>query len=713
MQDSTYPFTRDLVFIGGGHTHALVLRSWAMKPLPGVRVTLINPGPTAAYSGMLPGHVAGHYDRDELDIDLVRLCRRAGARLIMGPATGIVPASKRIQVEGWPDVAYDIASIDVGITSDMPGLPGFPEHGVPAKPLGPFASKWAGFRAGQGPARVAVIGGGVAGAELAMAMAHALRRDGREARLTLLDRGRALDRLGDRAQDRLRAALHELRVEIRDSVTPLRVTRTEVTLDSGEHIAADFVTGAAGARPHPWLAQSALADAQGFIPVDARLRSRDASVYAVGDCAEMTEHPRPKAGVYAVRQAPVLLYNLRAALSGAGGQKRYVPQRDYLKLISMGGKSALAERSGRVLSGPLLWRWKDWIDRRFMARFDPPAPAPRPVLPWPRAAGLREALGPKPMCGGCGAKVGPGALHAALTTFSDDAPSDDAAILTTGEARQVISTDHLRAMVDDPVTMARIAAIHALGDIWAMAAKPQAALASLVLPRQSSELAERSLREIMQAAGEVMEAAGARIVGGHSTLGPELTIGFTVTGLCDRAPITQAGARPGDVLVLTKPIGSGVIMAAEMAGAARGGHVAAALRVMAQPQGAAARILGTAYAMTDVTGFGLAGHLRAICNASGTGAELSLKDVPLFPGALDLSRQGVRSSLFDQNRAGFAQVSDDPRSDLLFDPQTGGGLLAAIAPKQAESCLANLRDQGFEAAIIGQITDRAGVLDIS
>ena len=713
MQNTPYPVSRDLVLIGGGHTHALVLRSWAMKPLPGVRVTLVNPGPTAAYSGMLPGHVAGHYDRDSLDIDLVRLCRRAGARLVMAPATGLDPAKRRVHVRGRPDLAYDIASLDVGVTSTIPDLPGFAEHAVPAKPLGPFASEWARFRAGHGPARVAVIGGGVAGAELALAMAYALRRDGRDARITLLDRGRALDTLGRAAQARLRDALHGLRVTLREGVTPARVTARGITLDSGEEIAAEFVTGAAGAQPHAWLAETGLADARGFVPVDARLRSRDGAVFAVGDCAHMTAHPRAKAGVFAVRQAPVLFHNLRAALSEAGGQKTYRPQKDYLKLISMGGKRALAERNGRVLSGPLLWRWKDWIDRRFMARFDLPASRPRPVLPWPRAAGLREAMGPKPMCGGCGAKVGPGALHAALAPLPDGTPRDDAALLTTGGARQVVSTDHLRALVEDPVTMARIAAVHALGDIWAMGAAPQAALASIILPRQSAELAERSLREIMQAAGEVMTRAGAEIVGGHSMLGAELSIGFTVTGLCAGEPIGLAGARPGDALVLTKPIGSGVVMAADMDGTARGAHVAAALRVMAQPQGAAAELLKDAHAMTDVTGFGLAGHVRTICDASGVGVDLRLGDIPLLPGALDLSRQGVRSSLFDQNRAGVDHLPATARGDLIFDPQTGGGLLAAIPADTAPARLDALRARGIEAALIGQVTDRAGVLEIS
>ncbi|KAB2877454.1 MAG: bifunctional NADH dehydrogenase FAD-containing subunit/selenide, water dikinase SelD, partial [Albidovulum sp.] len=172
------PLTRDLVLIGGGHTHALVLRMWGMRPLPGVRLTLISPEPAAAYSGMLPGHVAGHYPREALQIDLVRLARHAGARLILGRAEGIDRAAGRIRVQGRPAVAYDVASIDIGITSDMPALTGFAANAVPAKPLDAFADAWEAFagRAARGEAapRVAVIGGGVAGVELALAAHHRL-----------------------------------------------------------------------------------------------------------------------------------------------------------------------------------------------------------------------------------------------------------------------------------------------------------------------------------------------------------------------------------------------------------------------------------------------------------------------------------------------------------------------------------------------------------
>ncbi len=580
MQNA-YPFSRDLVLVGGGHSHALVLRAFAMRPLPGARLTLIDPAPTAAYSGMLPGFVAGHYGRDDLDIDLVRLARLAGARLILGAVTGLDPDARTLHVAGRPPIAFDVAAFDVGITSAMPVLPGFAAHGVPAKPLTPFARAWEDWRDGTGRRDAAVIGGGVAGTELAMAMAHALRARGAEHAVHLIDRSGILAEATPGGKARLRDAMRALGVTVHEGTPVAEVTADAVILTDGTRLASTFTVGAAGAFPHPWMADLGLTTTDGYLTVDAFLRTSDPAIFATGDCAHLSHAPRPKAGVFAVRQAPVLFDNLVATLSG-GDLRPYAPQRDYLKLVSLGGKRALAEKWGRAASGTLLWRWKDRIDRAFMAKFTGLEPMAAPRLPATHALELDAAMGDKPLCGGCGAKVGRGALRAALAQVPgaarDDVESvagDDAAILRVGGVRQVLSTDHLRAVTDDPAMMTRIAAIHALGDVWAMGAAPQGALCSIVLPRMSARLQERTLAEIMAVATQVMEDAGAAILGGHTSMGAEMTIGFTVTGNAGDRPVTLAGAREGDVLVLTKPLGSGTILAAEMQGAAPGGVVAA------------------------------------------------------------------------------------------------------------------------------------------
>lgn len=706
----TVPIVKDVVLVGGGHSHALLLRKWGMSPVPGARLTVINPAPTAPYTGMLPGFVAGHYGRDELEIDLVRLARFAGARIILGMVTAIDRNAKTLTVQGRPPIPYDIASIDIGITSAMPEIPGFMEHGIAAKPLGPFAARWDAFRKVGGP--VAVIGGGVAGVELAMAMAHAL---GSKGSVSVIDASSALEDLSAPTRERLLGELGTQNITLEENARVASVASDHVTLQDGRTLKAALTVGAAGARPFPWLADIGLDLKDGYISVDAQLRAlSDPSIYAVGDCAHLSHAPRPKAGVFAVRAAPVLTHNIRADLIG-GQRKAFTPQAHYLKLVSLGRKAALADKWNRSFQSNWAWDWKDRIDRKFMDRLNHPPAMAAPKTPKGAAKGVRDAIGPKPLCGGCGAKVGPSLLDTTLASLPhvsrsdlESAPGDDAAVLTFGDTRQVLSTDHLRAFWHDPYVMSRIAALHALGDVWAMGAVPQIALAQITLPRMAEAKQAQWLDEIMRAASDVFGAEGASIAGGHTTLGPELVIGFTVTGTTDRAA-TLRGAKEGDALILTRPIGVGTLLVGEMEMHADGNHVAAMLKTLMTPQGDAARLLArVANALTDVTGFGLAGHAARMGAAANLSVEIDLDAVPVFAGAEALAEAGLRSTLWLANRAAVsAQVPDTPRAALLFDPQTAGGLLCAVAQSDTQPLVDGLLDLGHEAAVIGRFVSGA------
>lgn len=712
-----FPYTRDLVLVGGGHTHALFLKMWGMKPLAGVRLTLIDPSPVAAYSGMLPGFVAGHYTADDLSIDLVRLCRFAGARYVAGAAAGIDREKQVILIEGRPPVSYDVVSIDIGIHSRM-AINGFDASAVAVKPLWRFAEAWQSFLSeNERGKRVVTIGGGVAGVELALAAKHAL---GNGAEIIVLDRDEVLRAVPSRARSKLLKTLELNGVVCRGDVEISHITDRHVHLADGGSVAADFVLGAAGARPHSWVKQIGLDLKDGFICVDENLRSSDPSIFAVGDCAHMEFAPRPKAGVFAVRQAPILFHNLRAALSSQK-LRSYRPQKDYLKLISLGDKSAMAEKRGLVLKGHVLWVLKDRIDRGFMRKLQNLSTMGRDALPDLKADGLQEEYGTVPYCAGCGAKVAGTALAAALDgatgQLRDDVMvlhGDDAAVIGENGRRQVVTTDHLSAISDDPVMMTRIALVHALGDIWAMGAVPQALLVSLTVPKMSPELQVRTMSEIMQTADREARKFGAAIAGGHSALGDNLVVGFTATGLIEGEPITRSGAQLGDALILTKPIGIGVLMAAEMRGLACGNDVVKAFEAMCQPQDTSSQILATAHAMTDVTGFGLAGHLAGICRSSRCGARISLDAIPFLDGAVELSLAGVRSSLFEHNRTSSGAVfgASGATADLLFDPQTAGGLLAVVPEVTADELLIKLRGAGYPAARIGTITNEEGVIQV-
>ncbi len=703
------PLTRDIVLIGGGHAHALLLRQWGMDPLPGARLTLINPSATAPYTGMLPGFVAGHYSRDMLEIDLVRLARFAGARMVFGKADGIDRQNRLIRVEGRVPIGYDYASLDIGITSNMPDLPGFGTHGIAAKPLGPFADRWRDHLAGDaGP--VVVIGGGVAGIELALAMTHALEGRGE---VRIVEAETALRGVSAATAERLREELKKAGIDLLENVTVSEVFADSVSLSTGDTLPSALTVGVAGARPFGWLTDTGLDLDDGYVAVGPDLRSmNDPRVFAVGDCAHLAASPRPKAGVFAVRAAPVLTRNLKAAAVDRP-LEAFRPQSHYLKLISLGGKSALADRRSRSFGGAWAWRWKDWIDRRFMGRL---YHLPQMTQPNRPSLAASEAIEIQPLCGGCGSKIGPNVLSRVLAELTgarrDDVeagPGDDAALLKIGDSCQALTVDHLRAFWEDPWLFGRIAAIHALGDIWAMGASPQAALAQITLPRLAPALQERTLREIMAAASDVFGSEGAEIVGGHSTQGAEMTIGFTVTGLIPEKPITLSGGQLGDKLILTRPLGSGTLFAAEMAGRANGDDIEAALRTMAELQSDAAHMLApSAHAMTDVTGFGLAGHAARMADVSGLTAEIDLAALPFFDGAESLAEAGIRSTIWQANREAVRfDGPDNPRSVLLFDPQTAGGLLAAVPAKAVDQLHSELTALGHRAAIIGTLRDKS------
>ena len=705
-----------------------------MRPQPGVRITLVNPDPVAPYTGMLPGLIAGHYRREEVMIDLVRLAAQAGARLIFDRACGLDPAGRRLRLQGRGWIGYDLLSVDIGIGSGLPDVPGFADNAVAAKPLGPYAARWEAFLAAV-PAvpRVTVVGAGLGGVELALATAHRLAGTGRTGRVTLVDAAQeVLTAVAPGARARLMRALDRAGVVLRPGSRPVDFGPGQVILEGGEVLASDFTVTAAGARPQEWLRDTGLAMDDGFVAVDEHLRSSDPAVFAVGDCAHLAASPRPEAGVYAVRAAPVLDRNLRAALSG-GTLSPFRPQRDYLKLVSSGARTAVADRrlAGRPVSaeGAWVWAWKDRIDRAFMARFAPGPRPERPEVPDGAATGLAGLISARPRCLGCGGKVGAAALATAVAHLPAadrpdvlTGPGDDAAVLAaSGGGVQVITTDQLTALWPEPGLMARLAAVHALGDVWAMGAAPQVALAQVGLPEAGEAAQARDLAEITKAASGIFRTAGADLVGGHTAGAGALTLGFTVTGLAAR-PLGKGGMRPGDALILTKPIGSGTIFAALMAdapaprGLILGEAVAAALAAMARPMDIDSALLApAAHALTDVTGFGLAGHLLELCRASDCGAEVALADLPLLPGAEALAAAGEASSLAPANRAacaGALTTPPGPRADLLFDPQTCGGLLAAVPADLAEATLAALRAAGVPAARIGRATEGSPLIRV-
>jgi len=712
--------TRDLVLVGGGHAHVHVLKSFGMRPLPGVRLTLVTLDVETPYSGMLPGYVAGHYRLEECHIDLGRLARFAGARLIRDEAIGLDRARRAVLTRAHPPIRYDLLSIDIGSAPRSGDVPGAAENTTAVKPIDHFAKRWEALLARAGEMqrlRLVVVGGGAGGVELALSAQYRLAQLlEKSAEISLVTRDTLLPSHNRLVRRLFEGILGERGITLLTGSEVVRVEPGELVCAEARRIGFDEALWVTEAGAAPWLEETGLPlTAEGFVVIDERLRSTgDSSIFAAGDVATMLAHPREKAGVYAVRQGPPLAANLRRALAGKP-LRCAVPQRRGLALIGTGDEQAVASRGPLTAHGAWLWQLKDWIDRRWMRRYT--------ELP-----AMQSQPGEEPMrCGGCAAKVPAAVLGRVMERLQPasnaavmiglDGPDDAALISFPGTPPLLQTVDFFRAMVDDPYLFGRIAANHALGDIYAMGGAPETALAIATLPAARAPIIEYDLFHMLRGGLDVIEPAGAVLVGGHSAEGAELALGFAVTGRPRPGKLLRkSGLRPGDRLILTKPLGTGVVLAAGARGLIASRLVEAAIASMVQSAASAAEGLleYRATACTDVTGFGLLGHLLEMLRASKMDAVLDPEGIPALDGALSLLGRGITSSLHADNVAALAALDreapgvTDPMAALLIDPQTAGGLLAGVPAERAEPCLARLCDLGYRAALIGRVERMSG-----
>lgn len=750
MQKPAQPVLRDIVLVGGGHSHVGVLKRFGMNPIPGVRLTLICRDTHTPYSGMLPGYVAGHYSYDEVHIDLSRLAQFAGARFYRDEAVGLDLENQRILCRNRPPVPFDRLSINIGSAPQVGQVAGAREHAVPVKPIHRFNGRWqamlARLEAHRGPLSIAVVGAGAGGVELLLAMQYRLtnelRAQGQDPSQLSFHLFNAADEIlpthNPKVRDRFTRVLTDRKVQVHLRAKVEQVDAGQLRTADGRTFAVDeilWVTQAGGAD---WLRDTGLdLDDAGFIRVRDTLQSYShPNVFAAGDIATVVDHPREKAGVFAVRQGRPLADNLRRSVQGKP-LKPFQPQKEWLALISTGNKYAVASKGDIGFHGRWVWHWKNWIDKRFMERFsDLPAMAEDARGPKTSVALNQEetsqAISAVAMrCGGCGAKVGSTVLSRALGNLKpverDDvliglhAP-DDAAVLRVPDGMAVVHTvDFFRAFIDDPYVFGQVAANHSLGDIFAMGAEAQSATAVATVPYGLESKVEDVVFQMMSGAVEVLNAAGCALVGGHTGEGQELALGFAVNGYIDpESVMSKGGMRPGDMLILTKPIGTGTLFAAHARLEAKGRWIDAALDSMRLSNQKAAQCLRQfgAKACTDVTGFGLLGHLVEMTRPSGVDAELDLGAIPVLPGARETAAAGILSSLQPANirlRRGIrnqAEMVDNPLYPLIFDPQTAGGLLASVPGDKAAACVQALREMGYPAtAIIGCVTEQGEAIE--
>ena len=716
----------DIVLLGAGHTNAHIIRMWRMNPIPSTRLTCVSDHTIATYSGMLAGTLAGQYVPDEMEIDLIRLCASCGVRFIHAQTVGLDLADRRLLLQNRPAVKFDLLSIGIG---SRPVIPPGGKGGLSIKPMQTFRSRLMTTinktllqRAGE-TARLVVVGGGAAGVEVAFCLNELLKQKNinqSQLNMTLVEAAGEL--LAEMPPRTGQLAIREFQRRGISLRLNSRISRIEndkgLVFEDGQEMAADIILWATSAKPPELLDTMELPrDERGFLLTRNTLQSTgSANVFAVGDTGTVQGEKYAKAGVYAVRQGPLLWENLRRKLQG-DQLLPWQPQSSFLSLIGTGDDRAILTYRGFSFHAKWCWQLKDWIDSKFVAkyqRYDPPR-----MMPTTQNGSGEYDLSNQ--CGGCGSKASARVLQKGLSALSQpsyahvlmglDSPDDIALIANQRGPASAISTDFFTPFGDDPFLIGRIAALNALSDFYAKGAIPRAALSIAILPAGSEEQQAKLLEDLL--AGAVCELGPAEvpIVGGHTIVGPKLTFGFTILGDADTESVPRkATLSLGDSLVLTKPLGTGVLLAAHMQAACRADWWTPLIKSMLQSNREAAALAREAgvSAATDVTGFGLAGHLLEMLSSSPLSAEISLHSLPLLPGVQALLERGYESTLAPSNRQSYTEILLSPKlqekslTKILFDPQTSGGLLLTVSGSHLKQLLAK---GGKQMTMIGKIVD--------
>jgi selenide,water dikinase len=727
MNTASWPIEKNVVLVGAGNAHLVFIKGLAMRPrgaLGSVAITLVSEAPVVRYSAMVPAHLAGDYSLDSITIDLVRLCSRLGVRLVTERVVRIDPLARRVMFANRPPLTFDVLSLGVGSLPACPAHLPPPERSWTMRPLGVLIQKIAALdqqlaRSSQ-PFHLVVVGGGASGCELALAL-H--RRLGKHTgfRLSLLQGNeRLLPEFPPRVAEAFarefakRGIVHRLSSRVVDSQEGF------LLLESGERVGFDTVLWATQAAAPPLLRESGLAvDEAGFLLVRETLQSQgDPAIFGTGDCVTFPAYPDlPRNGVHAVRQGAVLIDNVKSFLHEEN-PRPFRPQSHCLALLNTADGQAI------LTYGPVTWksRWarllKDRIDRRWIRMFAELTPM--------MSAGEDEKAPVEMRCGGCGSKISSDVLSAVLKRIPiPDDPrivlgcraGEDAAVhrvkpeLFGAEPERLLevqTVDYFKAFIDDPYLFGRIAALNSVSDLYAMNARPFSALAIATLPYARGPIQEGQLYELLSGAVESLGRLGVVLTGGHTTEGSELALGFAVTGFAEEGRLFQkSNLQTGDVLISTKPLGSGALLAAWMRGECRAEWFERLLAGLLLSNGPAGEILARAgvTACTDVTGFGLAGHLLEMLDASRVSARLSEREVRLYPGFAEVVAKGIVSTLHRDNaKMSYRVQGKEPLPAWLFDPQTSGGLLAGVRPEEAGEVLADLQRAGYaDAVIIGEV----------
>jgi selenide,water dikinase len=680
--------SQTLILLGAGHANVAVIRHYAMHPDPHVRLIVVNPSGRAPYSGMLPGFLSGQYSEDDLFIDVGRLVHQAGGCLIRGRLSAIDATHQQVFIKPaaggavLPPIQYDVAVINTG-AAPAAAFESSHEALFYVKPLSQLLDALPAIDQLMATRHsLAIVGGGAAGIELSFAM-RARYGPTKQIRLITKHPFEADPAIAP-ASRQIRDSLQTAMIELHPCNPAVAATRGHVGLQDGTQLEADVVLVSTPVVSPQWLDASDLPRAHsGFLAVDARLAVRGCEgLYACGDVAEL-EADRPRCGVMAVRAGQYVARAVPQVLAGRS-VAAFRPQKRWLTLLNRGNGSAIGIKGSWVSTGHWVWRLKDRIDRAFMARYQlPPMESSHPMR-----------------CEGCAAKLPGQALESVFGNQFEDAVSSRGK-----KSTRYRSLDALTYVIEDPYLMGRLAMRHAIADLWAMGAHPKRALGLIGVSRAANPRLEADEFRLVHAG---LKAAakqyGATLDGGHSLALSQAVVAVSVEGKTSQ-PVHKQGAQPGDVWVMSGPLGSGILMAGMNAQKASSVWIDTWLEQALMALGEAAQVAVSlnVSAMTDVTGFGLAGHIKEMLEGASSDFVWE-QTIPVFDGVEPLLSEGVESTAAPGNRAYAGDLVRGAPHPVVFDPQTAGPLLVAIRPAEVSSLIDQWRQLGLDPHPVGHLT---------
>ena len=721
IKQQEIPINNDLVLIGGGHSHIMLMMELSQKPIQGNRITLISKEIDTPYSGMIPGFIEGIYTWRETHIDLYKLCFKLNIRFIHSEVLEISAINKEIILKQRPKIKFDVLSINTGIKSNNKTIKGALKYCVPVKPISKLSDNF--LTEIKKNNNIAFIGGGPASVELALGLQKRFKNKKSNFKISIITgKNGLLSSFPPKTRKVAKQTLQNTQINVIEKVEVIEVKKDKLLLSNKTKLKIDKSILSTNAMPPEWIKKSdIILNPDNFIIVNDKFQTNYNYIFAAGDVVDFNNQNLSKSGVYAVRSGKPLSKSIRGFIQ----KKTPVPykfNKNYLSIIGLSNGLAIATKYNFTFTSRFCFLLKKIIDQQFVKKFNNLS-----VKKYSNFSDLLKIFyklkktntnipSYRMQCRGCAAKVDFNALKNTLPKNIINTSEDAINIKDYPNLYQ--SVDMINSIVSDPYLLGKIAANHAISDVIAVNSKLISALMILQLPFSNTEINSRDLEQVTAGANDVFKLTGCSISGGHTMIGKDKdpVIGFSVMGekktiISNKIPNKL---KINDILILTEKIGSGIIFSGINNDIIDSYYQIEVLNQMSEGNINFSRISDKlkTLSMTDITGFGLANHLlNLIKRDSGkTGLTIYPDKIPLFNGVKEALSKKVRSSLFDKNfntaQKDLVYNRDTKLIDeILYDPQTVGGLAFIIPREEKVNQIKILKENKINFTEIGFVNN--------